>query len=55
MKVDIIIPNYNGSHLIEQNLKHVTTALMPYDGKVIIVDDGSTVEEQEKLNELRRW
>ena len=52
MKVDIIIPNYNGSHLIEQNLKHVTAALMAYDGKVIIVDDGSTLEEQEKLRKF---
>ncbi len=52
MKVDIVIPNFNGAHLIEQNLRSVVNALQPYEGKVIIVDDGSTAEEQEKLRKF---
>jgi len=52
MKVDIIIPNYNGSHLIGQNLPKVLEAHAAYSGKVIIIDDGSTKEEQEKLQSI---
>jgi GT2 family glycosyltransferase len=52
MKVDIIIPNYNGAHLIEHNLASVVHALNSFDGRVIIVDDGSKLEEQEKLEEF---
>ncbi len=50
MKIDIIIPNYNGAQLIEQNLSSVVDALSGYDGKVIIVDDGSTDNEQKRLS-----
>lgn len=45
MSVDIIIPNYNGSAIIEKGLPNVFGALKNYKGKVIIVDDGSSNEE----------
>jgi GT2 family glycosyltransferase len=52
MKVDIVIPNYNGSHLIEKNLSAVIKSMEGYSGKIIIVDDGSAVEDKEKLRKF---
>ncbi len=52
MRVDIIIPNYNGSHLIRENLPKVLNTLKPYKGKVIIVDDGSKPEDRVSLREV---
>lgn len=49
MDVDIIIPNYNGSHLIKKNLPGVLKALEKYDGKLIVVDDGSCPEDRDAL------
>jgi GT2 family glycosyltransferase len=45
MSIDIIIPNYNGSAIIEKALPSVFGALKNYKGKVIIVDDGSDSED----------
>lgn len=52
MKIDIIIPNYNGADLINQNLPKVIAALSQYDGKIIIVDDASTIDERERLESI---
>jgi glycosyltransferase involved in cell wall biosynthesis len=47
MSVSIIIPNYNGEHLLQRNLPKVIAALEYYvkkyaeNGEVIIVDDYS--------------
>ena len=40
MKIDIIIPNYNGSHLVKKNLPAVLRAIKNHHSKIIIVDDG---------------
>jgi GT2 family glycosyltransferase len=42
--ISIIIPNYNGSHLLRKNLPSVLEALAHYlaEGVVIVVDDGSS-------------
>lgn len=54
MKIDIIIPNYNGAHLISENLPKVLRSLEGYSGKVIIVDDGSKQEDTQALREVVR-
>lgn len=53
MKIQIIIPNYNGFELIEKNLPIVIRAAQKEKNiSITIVDDGSRVEEQKKLDEL---
>lgn len=53
MKIDIIIPNYNGSALVKKNLKFVIDSLKTYpQSNIIIVDDGSDQEEKIKLKEV---
>lgn len=52
MRVDIVIPNFNGSHLIEKNLPSVLTALDEYHGKVIIIDDGSEISDKQNLRKI---
>lgn len=53
MKIDIIIPNYNGSQLIKKNLPKVIDAVAGYtDIGVIIVDDASEKKDQEVLKEF---
>lgn len=48
MHTSIIIPNYNGAHLLKRNIPSVIKAVMYYSRKtntkaeIIIVDDGST-------------
>ena len=44
MSIAILIPNYNGRHLLEKCLKSVVQAsqLAPVDCKVVIVDNCST-------------
>lgn len=50
MKIDIVIPNYNGSHLIKKNIPHVLKALKDFkDSSIIIVDDCSTEEDKRQL------
>lgn len=50
MKIDIIIPNYNGSELIQKNLPSVIEATKGHPGtKFIIVDDGSEKKDKELL------
>lgn len=45
MKIDIVIPNYNGSHLVKKNLPGVLEAIEKFDSRIIIVDDGSKEED----------
>ena len=53
MKLDVVIPNYNGFSLIEKNLPILLNVLKKYDiGEVIINDDYSKTEEYEKLAEF---
>ncbi len=50
MKIEIIIPNYNGFELIKKNLPDVIESLKPYKNSLItVVDDASKKEEQESL------
>jgi GT2 family glycosyltransferase len=41
--ITIVIPNYNGAHLLRRNLPSVHAVAAEYDGKteIIVVDDGS--------------
>lgn len=52
MKVDIVVPNYNGSHLIEKNLPSIMQCIDKYEGKIIIVDDGSYIDDLKNLRDL---
>lgn len=52
MKVDIIIPNYNGSHLIERNISAVLKSIENYNSKIIVVDDGSLNDDKIKLRNI---
>src|SRR5688572_32142638 len=53
MKFDVVIPNYNGSDLVEKNLPILLTSLKNYDvGEIIINDDFSRTEDYEKLTEV---
>lgn len=52
MTVDIIIPNFNGSHLIHDNIQSVLSSLEGYEGKIIIVDDGSETHDEKALSEI---
>lgn len=52
MTVDIIIPNFNGSKLIKKNVPFVLDAMGSYKGKLIIVDDGSSIEDRESLRNI---
>lgn len=42
--ITLIVPNYNGAHLLERNLPSARAATADYAGnaKILIVDDGST-------------
>jgi len=44
LSISIVIPNYNGIHLLDRNLPSVLAAATAYDQstEVIVVDDGST-------------
>ncbi|MGE5042382.1 MAG: glycosyltransferase family 2 protein [Candidatus Levyibacteriota bacterium] len=53
MKIEVVIPNYNGYELVEQNLPVVIDSLEDYkEAAITIVDDGSQKEEQRKLELL---
>ena len=43
MKISIVIPNWNGLHLLKQSLDSVVAAVSAYEGRaeIIIVDNGS--------------
>ncbi len=45
MNIEIIIPNFNGSSLIRENLPKVLDSIANKDVKITIVDDGSGEEE----------
>lgn len=50
MKVSVVIPNYNGRHLLEKHLPSVFAALRKGD-EVIVVDDASTDDSVKYLRE----
>lgn len=52
MTVDVIIPNFNGSKLIKKNVPYVLDAMSHYKGKLVIVDDGSSIEDRESLRNI---
>lgn len=53
MKIDVVIPNYNGSDLIRKNVPALLTAMNKYDfGKLVIVDDFSENEDYERVSEF---
>lgn len=49
--ITVVIPNYNGAHLLRKNLPSVKAALALYDPKstIIVVDDGSKDNSLEVL------
>jgi len=50
MKIDVIIPNYNGSNLIKKNLSDVIKSFGDFKKvSIIVVDDGSQPEDVVKL------
>lgn len=51
--ITVIIPNYNGSHLLRKNLPSVKAAIATYnkDCQIIIVDDGSYDNSLEVLKQ----
>lgn len=50
MKISIVIPNFNGSALLEKNLPKILEAVAPEKNiEIIIADDASTKDEQIKL------
>jgi len=53
MKVEVIIPNYNGAALIQKNLPHVITAVEEIpDTSITIIDDASGEEDRARLRTL---
>ncbi len=53
MKTSIIIPNYNGFDLLQKNLPKVILAVGNNpDVSIVLVDDYSSKDEQEKLDEF---
>lgn len=52
MRIDVVIPNFNGSSLIKNNLPKVIEAHRDYEGKIILVDDGSSAQDKESLREI---
>lgn len=53
MKIEVIIPTYNGLELVKKNLPAVVKSIKKFkDSKITIVDDGSKTEEQSKLDEF---
>lgn len=53
MKIEVIIPTYNGYSLLSQNLNAVLEVIQIYSDTIVtIVDDGSKEEERKKLQEL---
>lgn len=50
MKINVIIPNYNGAKLIAKNLPNVLESLKDYpDSQITIVDDGSEQSDYQEL------
>lgn len=50
MRVEIIIPNFNGLDLIKRNIENVLDAAEKQGNtSIVIVDDGSHIDEQKKL------
>ena len=45
--ISIVLPNYNGRHLLEKNLPSIVEALAGFDHEIIIVDDCSADDSVE--------
>lgn len=54
--LSIIIPAYNEGHRLPRTLEHLTNFLntSPFDTEIIVVDDGSTDETLEVLEEAKK-
>lgn len=52
MKISIVIPNYNGSELIRNNLPKVLDSVFSYEYEIIIVDDFS---DQIDFSNLKKY
>lgn len=53
MKINVVIPNYNGARLIEKNLPKVAASLHHYaDAVITIVDDGSVDDDYSELEKF---
>lgn len=50
MRIDVVIPNYNGSELIKKNLPKVIYETEKYNSLIIIPDDGSKEEDFNSLS-----
>ena len=52
MKIDVVIPNYNGNVLLRENLPKVIASCEQYNSSIIIVDDGSDKEEFDNVAKI---
>src|SRR3989344_3393323 len=53
MKIDVVIPNYNGFDLLVKNLPQVLSVMKGYNtGNILVVDDASNDEDYYKVVEL---
>lgn len=50
--ISIVLPNYNGRHLLEKNLPSIVEALAGFEYEIIIVDDCST---DDSVNFIQRF
>lgn len=49
VEISVVLPNYNGKHLLQRNLPSLFKALEGYDYQVIVADDASTDESVDFL------
>lgn len=49
VEISVVLPNYNGKHLLQRNLPSLFKALVGYEYQVIVVDDASTDESVDFL------
>lgn len=49
MKIEVVIPNYNGADLIKKNLPFVIEAVKKYESFISIVDDASDPKDFQRL------
>jgi GT2 family glycosyltransferase len=49
--ISVVLPNFNGRHLLEKNLPSLLTALKGFEYEIIVVDDASTDDSANFLQE----
>lgn len=49
--ISVVLPNYNGRHLLQRNLPSLAQALKDFESEIIVVDDASTDDSVAFLRE----